>query len=329
MIAEYGRKIAFRRVHEDIRGTRADLPYGQSHRELRIQNCEFRAVKVGRDAALRGLREGIVCEHRGIAGLGARRRDGQNYTDREARLHLSACPELPDIAAGGRHGMRDTLCRVDYGAAADCQDKVRPKSPRLLDHAARGRYQGVRHHTAARQYAKACRTQVFFYPREETALLCGVAAVDYKYPLAAVALYQLCRSRLFTAPEYDFRRRIINKLLHASPPLLGCCCSNLIFVGFRISAPPYPGIGSTGGHRFLSIPFSLYPDFFPALFRFAVDTPAPPGFGFDCFSFEDDGPVSLSRAVFRYDSTYAFKSFTKFFLPRFKSLPSPAKKSGS
>ena len=62
--------------------------------------------------------------------------------------------------------------------------------------------------------------QVFFYPREETALLCRVAAVDHEHPLAAVTLYKLCRSRLFAAPEYDFRRRIINKLLHVSPPLL-------------------------------------------------------------------------------------------------------------
>jgi len=67
-----------------------------------------------------------------------------------------------------------------------------------------------------------------------------------------------------------------------------------------------PAVSRYRQYRWAS--FSFYPVFFlsrflfipafsPFSFFFKKLLSPPSGFGFDCFSLEDDGPVSLSRAV--------------------------------
>ena len=214
MVAQDRREIALGAMHEDVRHPGADLIPGQGHGQLRIHDGKFAAVEVRPKPALCGRVDPVVGQHRGIAGLAARGGNGEDGAHGQAFCQLGAGPEIPDVMLRVRDCVRHALRGVQNAAAADPQNEIRPKADAGLGHFPGCGDQRIRNDAAQRQGLDPIFPEIADHAIQQTAFLCGCAAVDRQHPAPAVLFHQFRGAQLRVRAEDDLRWSIVNKLLH-------------------------------------------------------------------------------------------------------------------
>ena len=211
-------KIALHGVHHDVRAAAHALVIRQGEGEARVHDGKARAGDVVVIAAL--VARVLLGEDGAVAGLGAGGGDGEDGAHGQHRLGRAGMGiELPHVLVRLAHAVGDGLGRVDHGAAADGQQKVRvhllPQDDALVDLAdAR-----IGHHAAQRGVADACLLQRHQHLHQQAALDRALAAVDDQRVSAAEAAHAVPDLLHRAGAEEHLGGGVIDKVVHGISPL--------------------------------------------------------------------------------------------------------------
>ena len=213
-----GGKVPFHRVHHDVGTAAFGLVVGQGQRQFGVHHRKPRAGDIVIVRAFQ--RRFFVGDNAAVAGLAARRGNGQHRSHRQAGPGLAlARKQLPDIVFRFCQAIGDRLGRVDGRTAAHRQQEVHAFA--LADLNAFVHLADVRvGHNAAQQMAgdarRAHRRDNAFH---QTAFDNTLASVNHQHFCAVVFLHIGGGLGMRAAAEDDLCRGIESKIVCHKLPL--------------------------------------------------------------------------------------------------------------
>ena len=206
-------KIALHGVHHNIRHPACHLVHREGRRQFRIHHRKTAPVERCVDSSL--LSDLLIGQHRRITHLASCRRDGQNCRNRKrsCQRHFSG-PDIPEFLLRICRAMGDRFCCIDRASASYRQNKVRPKSQRLLYAFLRKRKAWIWFDSAEFFIGDSRLRQRLLHPPDQAAADGASATVNQKHSASSPFLYFLTRLIFCSFSKDYFCWCILYKIFH-------------------------------------------------------------------------------------------------------------------
>ena len=197
----------------DLTGETGHLVRREGRRQFRIHHRKTAPVERCVDSRL--LSDLLIGQHRRITHLASCRRDGQNCRNRKrsCQRHFSD-PDIPEFLLRICRAMGDRFCCIDRASASYRQNKVRPKSQRLLYAFLRKRKAWIWFDSAEFFIGDPRLRQRLLHPPDQAAADGASATVNQKHSASSPFLYFLTRLIFCSFSKDYFCWCILYKIFH-------------------------------------------------------------------------------------------------------------------